>query len=468
MWYKIIYICLLGLTFSRASASDSIIWRIAGIDIYGNERTKSDYILRELDFSIGHQFVEKEKQKLRLRNENRLLNTALFYHVKIDFEQFGEEGDQVNVSIRLKEFRKLSFAPRLALADRNFNVWLEQKKNLFDRLNFGVTTRLNNINGHNDRLYLITQVGYTQMLELGYKVPYINYYKTLGINARISLSRNRELNYATIDNQQAFRVDPGVFLFKSVLAEATISYRPEILWKHEISLEYNRRFIDDYVFSELNPDFFRNGLAQIYDGIKYKISFEDRDRIPYPELGTYFFGYIHKQGVVYRDDLNMTYVGGEFGRYYKLSNRWSVESIFNGRVSLRRANPGYFQLRALGFGQEYLRGYELYLLDGLDFMYTKQSLRYKVFHRNIKLWDWIPWDPFRIAPFKIYLTLNADGGYVNNPFALENNTFTNRILAGGGFGIDFVAYLDYVVTLEYSYNHIWQSGIYLHYKFGIK
>jgi len=39
---------------------------------------------------------------------------------------------------------------------------------------------------------------------------------------------------------------------------------------------------------------------------------------------------------------------------------------------------------------------------------------------------------------------------------------------GGGFGIDFVAYLDYVVRLEYSYNHIWQSGVYLHYKFGIQ
>jgi len=79
----------------------------------------------------------------------------------------------------------------------------------------------------------------------------------------------------------------------------------------------------------------------------------------------------------------------------------------------------------------------------------------------MKFGKWVPIPSFKTMPIQLMLTFNNDVGYANDPFYSENNALTNRWLWGGGIGIDMMLYNDYVFQVEYNFNHLSESGIFL-------
>lgn len=449
---------------STVQANDTLC--IQNIHIIGSKDVKRDYVLREAGLNVGDCWDEvKLAQRIELAKQ-RLVNSGAFY--KSEAETVADN-DSVIIIFTLKELPHWSLAGSVDLPDRNFNVWWELKENILDRLNFSGRIRYNNFSGKNDRISLTAQVGYAQKLQLEYETPYIDRAKHLGLYLGVLVSRQQEVNFATLNNRQLFQVEDDLYLYRRVRVSASLIYWPKLLWKHSLHLNYHNNFIDPFVRNELNPNFFNRGLIQRFDEWSYVAEMERRDFKIYPEKGSYFRGEVKKEGLFRTRDLNTLYLRGHYRHYFPLSSRWSTEHHGTFRVGLLRPESlPYNNIRALGWEDDFVRGYEFYMIDGLDFYLVKNRIRYKVLDTEYPLFDWIPFERFRSLPIKVYISANFDMGYVNNPFNFEGNSFANSFLSGGGFGLDFVGYHNMMVRLELSANRRGEVGGFLHYQFGIR
>lgn len=458
---------LIWITFSSELFAQEETVCVDSIHIVGNTDTRRAYLMREIMVQSGKCYDHEDLRHYLDVSYSRLFNTGLFFEVEI--EEKWHSGTDLDLIIKLKEISHWGFSGNIDLPDRNFNVWWELKESLFDRLNFSGKVRYNNLSGKNNRLSLTTQFGYAQKLQLEYISPYIDKQKRIGLFLDALVSRQQEINYATNNNRQLFQVLDDRYLYQRVRGMAGLTFWPRLFWKQELLFEFHYNTIDAFVKESLNDQFFKNGLIQRYDVWQYALSMEKRDMIPYPEEGSYFRVALRKEGLVLSNDLNTLYLLTDYRHYFKLSSRWSTGHIANGRIGLIRPERlPYNNIRALGWQEDFIRGYEFYLIDGLDYVYFKNSVRYKIIDMNYPLWNWIPFERFRSLPLKVYLAGNFDIGYVNNPFTFEGNDFANTWLRGGGIGLDFVAYYDKVVRLEVSRNHLGEVGAFLHFKFGIR
>ena len=73
----------------------------------------------------------------------------------------------------------------------------------------------------------------------------------------------------------------------------------------------------------------------------------------------------------------------------------------------------------------------------------------------------MPLYQFKKMSLQISLAANFDAGYVNEPTFKETNLQNNRLLTGGGPGIDIILYNNYLINLEYSINHLGETGFFI-------
>ncbi len=156
-----------------------------------------------------------------------------------------------------------------------------------------------------------------------------------------------------------------------------------------------------------------------------------------------------------------------YEQYALLDSRWSIASQMSGKYSFIRKRQPYNDNRAIGFREDVMRGYEYYLIDGLDMLLWKMSLRRSLIRRNVYLGKVMPLESMRNMPFRAFLSINQDIGFVNDPFADSYNNFSGRWLWGGGIGVDMVFFLNNVLRLEYSMNHLMEKGLFLRFSSGI-
>jgi hypothetical protein len=195
--------------------------------------------------------------------------------------------------------------------------------------------------------------------------------------------------------------------------------------------------------------------------------YENRDVRFYPWSGNYFQFDIEKNGLGIFPDRNALTIVSRYDQYIPFSNRFSLTLIAKGKLSLIRELQPYEDYRAMGFFDNTLRGFEYYIIEGLDMAFLKSSLHYRLFATEINFGRLMPIEAFRRMPIKLFLSLNNDVGYVNDPFATSANFLNNRPLWGGGLGLDFVLFYDKVFRLEYSFNHLLEKGLFLHFNLNI-
>jgi len=192
-------------------------------------------------------------------------------------------------------------------------------------------------------------------------------------------------------------------------------------------------------------------------------AYENRDVKPYPHRGNFFSAVLEKEGLGIFKDRNGLYLTSTFGQYFPLGKRWSTETIFKTKIALLRQEQPYNNYWALGYVDDFLSGYEFYVIDGLDYFYAKTTLRFQLLDKRMDWGKYMPISAFREMPLKVYLVLNNDFGYVNSTQFNDLNSLGNTPLWGGGVGLNFVVFYDKVIRVEYSMNHLLEKGLYLHY-----
>lgn len=465
---KWISFCVCWCLGSMCWAQSEMVY-IEQITLEGNRRTRDEIIFRELKFQAGDTIALDQLERILEESEQLVMNTGLFNSADITIKQWQGVNNHVHLHLKLSETWYIYPVPIFELADRNFNVWWVEQNHSLQRINFGVEFTHLNFTGQKDRLKLTAKYGYTRSYALKYSLPYINKQQTLGIDAGMTFSRNRELNYASINNKQEFYRDPdGDFLYQQLVAGAGLSYRPGFHLFHDLRIDYQQRWVDPIIAQELNPDFFLEGRSlQRAFSLRYLFSYDLRDVRAYPLQGSLFQADLRKVGLGVFGDRNALTLQLDYNRYTLLSERWSTGFRTAAKLSLIRERQPFNDYRALGYGSNNLYGYEYYIVNGMDMGIGRAFLRYRLLQKNLTFGKIVPIQEFRRMPVKVYLSINQGMGYVNDPYTGNLNPFSNRWLWGGGLGLDIVLYYDKIFQIQYSYNHLWERGIFLHFSTNI-
>ncbi|MBK7940168.1 MAG: BamA/TamA family outer membrane protein [Lewinellaceae bacterium] len=429
----------------------------------GNRKTRSALILRELEFTPGDSLFIAELPAALERNSLRLMNLGIFNTAKINVRSWNPESNHVSLHIELIEAWYIYPVPLFELADRNFNVWWKEFNRSLKRVNYGIDWNQLNLTGNADALKVKTQFGYSNKYELRYSRPNLNRDQTIGLDFGITYSRSHEVAYATDANKLQFHVNRNIWQIVQLSTGGSVLWRPGLFTTHRFTAEYRSTTVADSIAAVFNPDFFLGGATrQRHLSLLYSLTFDYRDIRPYPLSGWLLAAELRQNGLLPGDNLHLFRAYVEYARYFPfLEKRMSLETVFRGRTSLPRCRPPYYNNQALGYGGSFVRGYEYYVADGLDFGLLKTAFHVQIFNKTFHLDKFMPLEAFRNFPLKMYLSVNNDLGYANDPYYAEQNPLANHLLWGYGFGLDIVAYYDKTARFEWSWNDRGENGFFL-------
>ncbi len=461
MRFKWIVFLILGFGGYLQAQDDTV--QLVDIQVEGNGLTRTGVILRELPFAIGD-VVSLDVLPQRLREgELQLMNTGLFTAAEITYANWEGETNDVTLRVVVSENWYIYPVPTFELADRNFNVWWTEQNRSLDRINVGGEFTHQNFSGRADRLKVGAEFGYTRTFSLGYDLPYVGPNRNWGISVDANFRQNREINYKTKYNKHQFFNDPSSFIYQEFFTGLEAAFRPKLYTRHSWRVGYQRNTVDDSIL-ERNTDFFGSGQQkQRFLSISYRLVTDRRDVRSYPWKGNYTSIEMIKDGLGLFGDRNTFTVSGNYRQYFPLGkqNRWSLGMIASGKLSVIRSHQAYNYHRALGYGVNSLRGYEFYVMDGLDLALLKTSLRFRLFEERLSFGKLVPIRAFRTMPVRAYFGIYGDTGFAHDPHFHSNNPLNNRLLYGGGLGIDLVMYYDKVIRLQYNMNHLQEAGFFL-------
>ncbi len=436
---------------------------ITKVFVVGNRRTKERIILRELSLGPGSKVMRSDLPLILEKDREKLINTSLFLEVNI--QVIGLSEDYVDLVVQVKERWYFFPSPIFKLADRSFNEWWANQDRDLSRVNYGLKLFQYNFRGRQETLKLVAQFGFTQTFALNYVVPSFDQNQRNGLRFDIGYSDQKNLAYRSTDNKQTF-IDSEEVLRRSFFTSLTWSHRYSFYNRHFVTLGFNRTSINDTI-AQLNPNYFLDGQnLQRFFTLSYRFTRDHRDNIAYPLEGNFLSLKVEKNGLGIYNDLSRLWMRASFAQYFPLENNFYLSSRITGLASFPK-RQAYFNTAAIGYRPDDIRGYDLYVVEGQNYLLNKISLKKLLFFKEQKIRS-IPIPQFQTIPIAVYLKTFFDSGYVDNELSdPENKPLSNRYLFGGGAGLDIVTYYDLVLRLEYSFNDRGNSGFFVNIRAGI-
>lgn len=427
--------------------------------IIGNKITRDQIITRELTLKQGDTIAYNKLDSILQLDQIKIYNLRLFNTVAIRVLVLNPS--QVDLLVEVAERWYTFPTPIFELSDRNFNEWWQNYNHDFRRVNYGLRLYQYNFRGRNETLRLTGQLGFTRKLELSYRIPYIDKKQKQGLVLNLNYSEPKNGAYFTDDHKLVFiKSDKTVKTTKA--ASISYTYRKSFYETHSVSAGYDDNTIADTV-NILNPNFYNNRTRLRFASLSYSFVSDHRDVIQYPLKGYQITGFAQKIGLgiekeaVNQWELNLTYA------YHKpLGNEYYFSNFTSAYLSTPKEQP-YALLAALGYRRQFVRGYEVYLIEGPKFFLNKTTFKKKIFSR---VWEFddLPVKQFQYFPVSLYFKGYFDLGYVENyPYyeTLRINTrLSDRLLASAGAGFDLILLYDTVLRFEYTFTRENVSGFF--------
>ncbi len=481
LFKKICILCLLGLYADGAaaqnidvstSAADKLLnsfsdtsakIAIHQLNISGNRHTKEFIILREIQFTTGDSIKVKDLNTELQKARQQVYNTNLFNEVKVDVAS--TSGNGVDINFQVKERWYIFPIPKFQLIDRNINEWLQKYHGDLDRVVYGVKFSHYNLTGRRDLLRLIVLNGFTRNISLSYTLPLSNKQLTNGFSFGAGFVENREYIYKTGFDNKPLLFNNGDFGRKNIYVSAGFNMRKNILTTQIFNVAFNHLQVTDSLLKpNYNPYYF-SGQSPVrnFTDVSYTWQYVNANNVIYPLKGTTAQLKLLKRGFGFSGGLNMMYAEASVNRYWNLHDNWYAAINLSGKTTLPFDQP-YINQRAMGYGESYLRGLELYVVDGVAFGLLRSTLKRKIFTVNIPLPFHVKKYPF--IPFTFFAKTYADLGYTYNKKQFETN-LNNKLLYTGGFGLDVLTLYDINLRIEYSFNQLGKNGLFLQAQSGL-
>jgi hypothetical protein len=201
------------------------------------------------------------------------------------------------------------------------------------------------------------------------------------------------------------------------------------------------------------------------DGLTYELNADRRDVAAYPLKGYDLLVGIQQNGILFHSDLKKTTAYVRAAGYVPLGHNFFFSELAVAYLSTPNNIP-YFNYTTMGYDKVFVRGYEVYVIEGPYFFLNKTTLKKKIFSRTWHLNN-SKFHQFNHLPLTVYLKTYADLGYVDNYEAYEhkniNMSLSEKMLAGGGFGVDLVTGYDVAIRFEYTFTPS-GNGLFFHLK----
>ncbi|NOX45580.1 MAG: hypothetical protein GXO89_01205 [Chlorobi bacterium] len=434
---------------------------IRNIEFSGNKITKKRIIQRELLFKENDTIPVSEISSVFEQSRQNLVNTSLFNIVHIDSVPVKSDPKLLDVKLGFTERWYVWPVPILEFADRNINEWLKKKD--WRRVNYGMFLTWNNFRGRREKLILFTRFGYDQKYELSYQIPYINKKQTWGLGVAGGFAQNHEIAYSSVDNKEVYYREENESPKREVFAYAEAYHRKGIYNMHWFKFQYTDLNVTDSVLI-YNPDYsFSPFNDNKFFSFFYQYRSDYRDFKQYPLKGHYFDAMIEKKGLglMAGQNVNILDLKANYRQYNQIGKRFYWASGLSAKVSpIGNYQPYYYQ-KGLGYGRDFVRGYEFYVVDGQHYALMKNNLKFELVSMREFSLDFIPTDKFSKLYYAFYLNIFADFGYVIDHRNISTNPLSNEIMAGYGIGLDFATYYDFVFRFEYTFNKMGESGFFI-------
>ncbi len=164
-------------------------------------------------------------------------------------------------------------------------------------------------------------------------------------------------------------------------------------------------------------------------------------------------------GISQKSNIDLLSLTSNLRKYWNLGHQLYFAGGFTGRIANTGRNP-YFLNTGLGYGRDFVRGYEYYVVDGQNFGLIKTDLKYALFQNQLTNLPILP-SKFNKIHWSIYLSLFTDLAYSTTELPQLSNTLQNEMLLGYGAGLNFVSYYDIVIRFEYSFNKLNERGFFI-------
>lgn len=420
----------------------------------GAKRTRQIVFLRELGIETGDR-IENPDSMCNVW-QKRISGLGLFNHVEVYWE-----ADTLNIQVAEKIYTWI--LPELTWADRNFNVWWQTRDP--GRLIYGGTLYINNIRGLNHNLAITAIHGYNRQYSLTYNKPFNQYRKSWGMTAGGGYWSNHELWYRTENDKLQFLRIENQPVQKNWWINLNIKRRITYFSRFELIAGAGNLTIADSAFikDEANVRRYFTGANRSRNYMDWGISYinDHRDQRDYPARGYLVrltalntkLNLENRGPSVYTFDLRTSgfqplkkglIMAGYLGARY----RTDVNSLTVGSLP-------YVFARQLGYGNDYVRGYEPYVADGSGMVLGKAALRKALYDkRTVALGNGNILKNYRKVPFSAWLSIFADAGRVIRPVIQSDNRLNTDWMTGAGIGLEMIAWYNAMSRFEISRNRL--------------
>jgi outer membrane protein assembly factor BamA len=249
-------------------------------------------------------------------------------------------------------------------------------------------------------------------------------------------------------------------LRRAFTGSITWTHRYSFYNRHFVKLGYNRTTINDTI-AILNPNYLLDGRTkQRFFTLSYRFTRDHRDNVAYPLAGKLFSFRAEKNGLGIFNDLSRLSMRASYSQYFKLKNEFYLSSRITGLASFPK-RQAYFNTAAIGYRPDDIRGYDLNVVEGQNYILNKITFKKLLFSKQARIKS-VPIPQFQTIPIAVYLKTFFDSGYIDNELSDPvNRPLSNKYLFGGGIGLDVVTYYDLVMRLEYSINDQGNTGFFI-------
>lgn len=425
--------------------------KVNNVFIIGNQKTQKSVILRELDFTTDFFYDWDTFLGILVADQKKIYNLRLFTSVEITPLIVGPE--EIEVLITVKERWYILPSLIFQLADRNFAEWWTNQNADFSRVNFGMKLSHSNVGGRNEKLRFSGQLGFTKEIDFQYSIPFIDKNQKHGLAFQFTIFDQKTIAIKSANNRQVFyTTDAEDVLRKNMSTGIRYSYRRTFYNIHNFTLGYNSTWVSPLVLQQ-NPNYFQHGSNKLrYMFATYSFRHDKRDNVSYATQGELLQLTATKYGILFVNELDEVEVNVVANKYFKLNDKFHFNTGLTANWFLSVKQP-YTLVRGIGYNPNFIRGYELNVIEGQQLYVHKNSFRWKFADWAIDISNLVPLEQFSTIPIRLYWSANFDHGYVKDRNNIpENSRLTNQYLFGYGTGIDLVGFYDAVFRFEYSRN----------------
>ncbi len=455
------YLLLNGIFCWSQSIDSTELITINKIIIEGNRKTKTQIITRELSFKEGDQYQRFQLDSIFVWNHNRVYRSNLFNEVT--FSSIDVSEGLVDIKIDLKERWYIYPIPIFKLADRNFNDWWVNRNRDLSRVNIGMRLSHFNFRGRSELLRLTAQFGFTPIISLTYRIPYIEKTQRHGLTMSFGFSEAKNLAVTTRDNVRRFLTGEEL-LRKLYRGSITHSYRKSFYSFHFLTLGLTNVQVADTV-TTINPNYLgENQTNQSYIRFGYQYSWDKRDNRNYPLNGAWYTAGITKFGLgIFDDGVDFWRLSFSAAKFNNLGKNFYHASNIIGLITLPD-DRSYFNYFSIGFLKNSLRGYELNVVEGSSYFIQKNTIRKMIFSHKQDISGFMPVRQFQTFPIALYGKIFFDQGYARGfPNYTGSDLLDDQYLYAFGVGFDLILIHDSVLRFELSRNKLDQTNFFLNF-----